>query len=277
MDQQTLRQIEIPLEELASSTRGIRGCLLATADGVAVTHRNLNDQAEALAALSASSLGIGRRVAEVGGCGALQEVCFKGFEGWVSVVAVGNRAVLAAVAYEGCSIGMVMYYSRKYADEILGILDPEQARALEERKTPATKRIRAACGAPCKRWLRSKATAHRPPMTTIRSTATRKNTVPCRSSRARARPGGNRSRPARRACSPKTEERPARPGPLSKCRSELLRGCRAQASATPPSVSLRGSRISARCSGERSVCSAATSFTLRPSLAASFATAAPFS
>ncbi len=134
MDQQTLRQIEIPLEELATSTRGIRGCLLATADGVAVMHRNLNDQAEALAALSASSLGIGRRVAEVGGCGALQEVCFKGFEGWVSVVAVGNRAVLAAVAYEGCSIGMVMYYSRKYADEILGIIDPEQARALEERE-----------------------------------------------------------------------------------------------------------------------------------------------
>ena len=29
---------------------------------------------------------------------------------------------------------MVMYYSRKYADEILGILDPEQARALEERE-----------------------------------------------------------------------------------------------------------------------------------------------
>lgn len=134
MDQQTLRQIEIPLEELASSTRGIRGCLLATADGVAVMHRNLDGQAEALAALSASSLGIGRRVAEVGGCGALQEVCFKGFEGWVSVVAVGTRAVLAAVAYEGCSIGMVMYYSRKYADEILGIIDPEQARVLEERE-----------------------------------------------------------------------------------------------------------------------------------------------
>ncbi|MDZ7640172.1 MAG: roadblock/LC7 domain-containing protein [Bryobacterales bacterium] len=134
MDQQLLKRIEIPLEELSTSTRGIRGCLLATADGVAVLHRNLDDQSEALAALSASSLGIGRRVAEVGGCGALQEVCFKGFEGWVSVVAVGNRAVLAAVAFEGCSIGMVMYYSRKYADEILGILDPEQARLLEERE-----------------------------------------------------------------------------------------------------------------------------------------------
>ncbi|MCZ2155860.1 MAG: roadblock/LC7 domain-containing protein [Bryobacterales bacterium] len=134
MDPQLLKRIEIPLEELAASTRGIRGCLLATADGVAVMHRNLDGQFEALAALSASSLGIGRRVAEVGGCGALQEVCFKGFEGWVSVVAVGNRAVLAAVAYEGCSIGMVMYYSRKYADEILAILDPEQARLLEERE-----------------------------------------------------------------------------------------------------------------------------------------------
>lgn len=134
MDQQTLKRIEIPLEELSTATRGIRGCLLATADGVAVMHRNLDDQSEALAALSASSLGIGRRVAEVGGCGALQEVCFKGFEGWVSVVAVGNRAVLAAVAYEGCSIGMVMYYSRKYADEILGIIDPEEARLLEERE-----------------------------------------------------------------------------------------------------------------------------------------------
>lgn len=134
MDQQTLKRIEIPLEELSTATRGIRGCLLATADGVAVMHRHLDDQSEALAALSASSLGIGRRVAEVGGCGALQEVCFKGFEGWVSVVAVGNRAVLAAVAYEGCSIGMVMYYSRKYADEILGIIDPDQARLLEERE-----------------------------------------------------------------------------------------------------------------------------------------------
>lgn len=134
MDQQLLKRIEVPLEELATSTRGIRGCLLATADGVSMMHRNLESQSEALAALCASSLGIGRRVAEVGGCGALQEVCFKGFEGWVSVVAVGNRAVLAAVAYEGCSIGMVMYYSRKYADEILAILDPEQAALLQERE-----------------------------------------------------------------------------------------------------------------------------------------------
>jgi predicted regulator of Ras-like GTPase activity (Roadblock/LC7/MglB family) len=134
MDQQLTKRIEVPLEELATSTRGIKGCLLATADGVAMMHRNLDNQSEALAALCASSLGIGRRVAEVGGCGALQEVCFKGFEGWVSVVAVGNRAVLAAVAYEGCSIGMVMYYSRKYADEILAILDPEQAAMLEERE-----------------------------------------------------------------------------------------------------------------------------------------------
>ncbi len=134
MDQQLLQRIEVPLEELAASTRGIRGCLLATADGVAITSRNLDDQDEALAALCASALGIGRRVSDVGGCGSLEEICFKGFEGWVSIVAVGNRAVLAAIAYEGCSIGMVMYYSRKYADEILGILDPAQAQLLEERE-----------------------------------------------------------------------------------------------------------------------------------------------
>ncbi len=127
------QRIQVPLEELSIATRGIRGCLLATADGVAILHRNLDEHAESLAALSASVLGIGRKVSEVADCGPLEEICFKGVEGWVSVVAVGNRAVLTTVAFEGCSIGMVMYYSRKYADEILAIIDPEQARLREER------------------------------------------------------------------------------------------------------------------------------------------------
>ena len=134
MDVAIHQRIQGPLEELSLATRGIRGCLLATADGVAMVQRNLDGQAESLAALSASALGIGRKVSEVGECGHLEEICFKGVEGWVSVVAVGTRAVLATVAYEGCSIGMVMYYSRKYADELLTIIDPEQARLREERE-----------------------------------------------------------------------------------------------------------------------------------------------
>lgn len=122
------------LEELSLSSRSIRGCLLATADGVAVSHRNLPAQCEALAALSASVLGIGRKVTDVGDCGSLEEISFKGFDGWISVIAVGNRAVLTTVAYEGCSIEMVTHYSRKYADQILEKLDPEQARSREERE-----------------------------------------------------------------------------------------------------------------------------------------------
>ncbi|MCU0229122.1 MAG: roadblock/LC7 domain-containing protein [Bryobacterales bacterium] len=134
MEAAIYQRIEAPLEELSLATRGIRGCLLATADGVTIAQRNLDDQAESLAALSASALGIGRKVSMVGECGLLEEICFKGVEGWISVVAVGNRAVLSTVAFEGCSIGMVMYYSRKYADEILAIIDPEQARMRDEQE-----------------------------------------------------------------------------------------------------------------------------------------------
>jgi|GEM_PF-3328365 len=132
MDTAIRQQIQVPMEALALATRGIRGCLLATADGVSIMHHDLEQQNEALAALSASSLGIGRSVTEVGDCGQLEELCFKGVDGWISVVAVGNRAVLTTVAHEGCNIGMVLYYTRKYADEILEILDPEQAREREE-------------------------------------------------------------------------------------------------------------------------------------------------
>lgn len=134
MDAAIYQRLEAPLEELSLATRGIRGCLLATADGVTIAQRNLEDQAESLAALSASALGIGRKISTVGECGQLEEICFKGIDGWVSVVAVGNRAVLSTVAHEGCSIGMVMYYSRKFADEILSIIDPEQARLREEQE-----------------------------------------------------------------------------------------------------------------------------------------------
>jgi uncharacterized protein len=132
MDAAMHKRLEEPLEELLLATRGIRGCLLATADGVGIAQRNLDEEAESVAALSASALGIGRKVSEVSNCGHLEEVCFKGIDGWVSVVAVGDRAVLATAAYEGCSIGMVMYYSRKCADAILEILDPEQAQLRAE-------------------------------------------------------------------------------------------------------------------------------------------------
>lgn len=134
MDTNIEQQIHGPLEELSLSSRSIRGCLLATADGVAVSQRNLSGQAEALAALSASALGIGRKVTDVADCGQLEEISFKGFDGWISVIAVGTRAVLTTIAHEGCSIEMVTHYTRKYADQILEILDPEQARLREERE-----------------------------------------------------------------------------------------------------------------------------------------------
>ena len=127
-------RIEVPLEELASSSRGIRGCLLATVDGVAIAEKNCSQHAEPLAALAASALGIGRKVTDVGDCGTLEEVCFKGYEGWVSVCAVGSKAVLAITAHEGASIGMVMYHARKCVDAVLELIDPEQAKRREERE-----------------------------------------------------------------------------------------------------------------------------------------------
>jgi predicted regulator of Ras-like GTPase activity (Roadblock/LC7/MglB family) len=127
-------RVQTLLEDLCHSTRSIRGCLLATSDGVAVTQYNLSQQSLNLAALSASALGIGCKVTEVAECADLEEVSFNGFDGWVSVIAVGTRAVLTTIANEGCSIEMVAHYSRKYAQQVLQILDPEQAQILEQRK-----------------------------------------------------------------------------------------------------------------------------------------------
>ncbi|MDQ0949771.1 putative regulator of Ras-like GTPase activity (Roadblock/LC7/MglB family) [Streptomyces phaeochromogenes] len=97
-----------PLTEILTSLRdrvmGISQSVLSTADGLLVVHDSDSVHPESVAALAAATLGVGRRMADQAGVGALREVVARCGSGHVIVMAVGDRALLTVMGDDGLDI-----------------------------------------------------------------------------------------------------------------------------------------------------------------------------
>ncbi len=88
-------------EELATVIASIRaaipelyGVMIASTDGLAVAHDLPEDDAERIAAMAATALGLGSRITERTNLGALSEAVIRGSKGNLVVYAAGADAVL---------------------------------------------------------------------------------------------------------------------------------------------------------------------------------------
>ncbi|MFE9682842.1 roadblock/LC7 domain-containing protein [Streptomyces sp. NPDC006285] len=111
-----------PLTEILTSLRdrvmGVRESVLSTADGLLVVADTDSSHAESVAALAAATLGVGRRMADQAGVGALREVVARCGSGHVIVLAVGDRALLTVMGDDGLDLAALQRESPATVEQL---------------------------------------------------------------------------------------------------------------------------------------------------------------
>ena len=111
------------LDALLENNREIKAAALVSLDGFTMASalpESMHD--DRVGAMSAAILGLGERAAAELGRGALTQVFIEGDDGYVMLIAAGDRAVLTCIAGIEAKLGLVLYDMRETADLIAEIL-----------------------------------------------------------------------------------------------------------------------------------------------------------
>lgn len=114
-------QIKNILQELKGSLSNVRGVMLASVDGLVISHFLQTGEANQIAAMAATTLGLGKRVIDAISAGALNEVVIAGNEGQMFIYAAREQAVLVVVTGEKPNVGMIHLQSREAAKRIAAL------------------------------------------------------------------------------------------------------------------------------------------------------------
>jgi uncharacterized protein len=111
------------LDGLMEENPDIQAAALVSLDGFTMASA-LPDgmQEDRVGAMSAAILGLGERAAAELGRGRLSQVFIEGDDGYVVLIAAGDRAVLTCIAGMEAKLGLVLYDMRSSADSIAEIL-----------------------------------------------------------------------------------------------------------------------------------------------------------
>jgi len=111
------------LDGLMEENPDIQAAALVSLDGFTMASA-LPDgmQEDRVGAMSAAILGLGERAAAELGRGRLSQVFIEGDDGYVVLIAAGDRAVLTCLADIEAKLGLVLYDMRSSADSIASIL-----------------------------------------------------------------------------------------------------------------------------------------------------------
>jgi predicted regulator of Ras-like GTPase activity (Roadblock/LC7/MglB family) len=111
------------LDALMEHSQDIQAAALVSLDGFTMASA-LPDgmQEDRVGAMSAAILGLGERAAAELGRGHLSQVFIEGADGYVLLMASGDRAVLTVLADSSSKLGLVLYDMRQTAEEIAEIL-----------------------------------------------------------------------------------------------------------------------------------------------------------
>jgi predicted regulator of Ras-like GTPase activity (Roadblock/LC7/MglB family) len=111
------------LDALMEHSQDIQAAALVSLDGFTMASA-LPDgmQEDRVGAMSAAILGLGERAAAELGRGHLSQVFIEGADGYVLLMASGDRAVLTVLADPKSKLGLVLYDMRQAAEQIGEIL-----------------------------------------------------------------------------------------------------------------------------------------------------------
>ncbi|NBE83909.1 dynein regulation protein LC7 [Micromonospora sp. NEAU-HG-1] len=117
-------QIGQALAELRLEIPGVHGCVLGGVDGLMITHNMQTDvDPNDLAALAATTYGLGRQVGLRLGQGDFQQSTVRNALGYLSVYAVSAQALLAVVGADTINVARLHLHAPPVAERLAALLD----------------------------------------------------------------------------------------------------------------------------------------------------------
>ena len=107
------------LRDLQVASPDIEASAVVSVDGLIMASALPQDAEEdRVSAMSAAMLSLGERIAQELGRGVLDEVYIKGEKGFVVLTAIGEDAVLTALARESARLGLIFLEMRRAAADL---------------------------------------------------------------------------------------------------------------------------------------------------------------
>ena len=100
----------------------LSGVMIASQDGLAIAHDFPDGEAERVAAMAATALGLGKRISERTNMGELAEAVIRGENGYLVVYGAGSDAVLVMQGPIDSNLGLMRIEARVAAVEITQLL-----------------------------------------------------------------------------------------------------------------------------------------------------------
>ncbi len=111
-----LREMQAASPDIvASAVVSVDGLIMASALPAEV-------EEDRVSAMSAAMLSLGERIAGELGRGSLEQVYIRGDDGYVILTAVGEEAVLTALARQEAKLGLVFLEMRRAAEDLIGVV-----------------------------------------------------------------------------------------------------------------------------------------------------------
>jgi predicted regulator of Ras-like GTPase activity (Roadblock/LC7/MglB family) len=116
-------QLQQSLAALRSAIPEVRGVLVASSDGLPMAQSlSGSEDPNRVAAMAATALGLGKRIADTLNAGSLSETSVSGTNGQVYLYSAGAKGVLVVVAPAHANVGLIHLESRDIAKRISEIL-----------------------------------------------------------------------------------------------------------------------------------------------------------
>jgi predicted regulator of Ras-like GTPase activity (Roadblock/LC7/MglB family) len=107
------------LRDMQMASPDIIASAVVSVDGLTMASALPSDvEEDRVAAMSAAMLSLGERISGELGRGGLDEVYIRGEEGFVLLTAVGDEAVLTALARDEAKLGMIFLEMRRAAEDL---------------------------------------------------------------------------------------------------------------------------------------------------------------
>lgn len=100
----------------------LSGVMIASQDGLAIAHDFPDGEAERVAAMAATALGLGKRISERTNMGELAEAVIRGENGYLVVYGAGSDAVLVMQGPIDSNLGLMRIEARVASVEIKQLL-----------------------------------------------------------------------------------------------------------------------------------------------------------
>ncbi|NJN67337.1 MAG: hypothetical protein HC884_11810 [Chloroflexaceae bacterium] len=111
------------LKALSMNTPDIEASAVVSVDGLIMASALPSDvEEDRVSAMSAAMLSLGERIAGELRRGQLDQVFVRGEEGYVILMAIGEEAVLTALAHSRAKLGLVFLDMRRTANELINLV-----------------------------------------------------------------------------------------------------------------------------------------------------------